>query len=221
MASPIELIRQGILQADWQAVCDGFEGMSGLRLPPPQASQDSEAAKLLGQIREMVDRYVTSGEPVVEQESNKEEDAETEPQVATETEEPPGDAESVRARELADRRRDPTDQFRVVHKGPSQEERSDGKKICKKQPFQKPTGNDFEKLKPTIKDTKEAKVSKALSKVMEPHETRPAIVPVKVECDRCNKQYEVEPIFAPRKLERDDEKSAAYICDHCMGGAKR
>lgn len=50
MSSPIDNIGEGILDGNWEIVCEGFERLTGQRLPIPGQTDDSEAMQKIHNI---------------------------------------------------------------------------------------------------------------------------------------------------------------------------
>jgi len=50
MSSPIDNIGEGILEGNWEIVCEGFERLTGQRLPIPGQTDDSEAIQKIHNI---------------------------------------------------------------------------------------------------------------------------------------------------------------------------
>jgi hypothetical protein len=233
--SPLELIREGILRQDWQKVCDGFAGISGVKLDPPAGAKvvmnipEGFADLVAQKVRELILGYRPDEEepfsPVAADDLDDDEEDEDEetppkgekvkakPKPKDEEDEPESDPVSARARELRDERQgkvvDDTDKFRVQHRGL---QRDDGKKACRAEPFEPGMTNRFtDDGKMAAKDIKD---SKRFSKKKAPEERRPEVKKVKVDCFKCGREFLVLPLFAPKSLDKGDQSS--YVCDGCI-----
>jgi hypothetical protein len=236
--SPIQLLREGILKGDWQAVCDGFEGMSGMRLEPPPASPVVDydrlgeylAAQVRGAVRGWVDASGRAGGNFSPSEVA---DVATEPASTltaedadfgpprTAPEPPQEDAPSVRARELRDRVKappaEPEDefaQFRVQPKEPQpQEDAGDGRRASRALPLagQKMV-NQF--VDDGTLAANDAEFDRKVSAKLKPQPRRPAPGTVEVTCYKCGTVEDVPPVFAPVKNAKDDTTS--YVCNRCV-----
>lgn len=234
--SPIQQLREGILKGDWQAVCDGFEGMSGMRLEPPGHAAspgvsipmsfvtdlkryiDEEVAKLrAGPWPEVV--HVLESQPFYPQPA-----AAPEPPKAAEQEvapPPPEDPAAVRARELRDRVKSPPAepedefaQFRVQPQAQAQvEDAGDGRRASRPLPVtgQKMVNNfvDDGTLAPN-----DAELDRKMSAKLKPHQPRPDPGTVEVACCKCGRNERVPPVFAPVQHAKDDRSS--YVCNRCV-----
>lgn len=222
------MIRRGIVGADWGLVCEGFGAMTGTSLDPPEQTQAEDGyntdRRLLEQLQTLLSRHLETGPSTISPEAAPEEtepepEPESEPEPEPEPE--PADDAAARGRELAAAKktgRIDVEQFRVPPPSPKQQDRGDGKRECRKLPWEPPVN----KFKPDPKAlARDARVSRALSKVMDPHENRKPAQLVSVECGRCHKKEQVEPIFVPRRIERDDDGTSSYICGKCIQGGRR
>lgn len=64
MTSPLELIREGVASGDWQKVCDGYAGMTGVKVEPPEGNRDGLViSALLRSLEKIQDEaaHATSG----------------------------------------------------------------------------------------------------------------------------------------------------------------
>lgn len=232
MTSPIGLIRDGIANGDWKKVADGYAAMTGERLSPPP--QDASLLKFLGDFiaRGTVllggagpaagpsyEDHWGGAEPVSVKEAR-----ESREQEKAQSEE--AEVVAARARELRDERHgiapktvpaaetDPLAQFRVEHKGPKSET---GDRVCKTLPFEKPTTNKFKDDPSLVPE--EIEESKAMSQKKTPEPRRPAVKKVDVVCCKCQGEFKVPPVLAPKGMDKDGEPNL-YVCNGCVGSAK-
>jgi hypothetical protein len=256
MTSPIELLREGILQGDWQKVCDGFAALTGASLPPPAQKNGAEKilltiSSLLQEYRgqpepdswdegranpecgneshdwgELDEKYGTHNKPGVDveraaamkknrQEAKKEAWEEEElpfEKRGRAAQPPPADEVSIRARQVRDEATgDPYEQFRVVHRGPQGE---GNKNYCRSETITPGMTNSWKDDRKLA--VQEIKDSLRLSKEKAPEPRRDQVTLVKVGCGKCGKEYNVSPIFAPRKIQGE---MTTYVCDVCIRGA--
>lgn len=69
--SPIEYIKEGILDGNWETVCEGYERLTGEILRLPRSESESNAQAILGQIKELVCEELVSDESVEPKNSKK------------------------------------------------------------------------------------------------------------------------------------------------------
>jgi hypothetical protein len=195
MSSPIELLREAILQGDWSKACQSFEGLTGMRLDPPETSAGTaevevriDQAALAATLKEAVAQAV--------RENMRFEQAVDEP--PRQRPDPP----------RLPRREEPlTKQFQVQHRG------SKGGKACRAMPFN--VGEHHNTWKDDGKlAAEEIAGSRKLSATKAPEPRREPTGLVRVECCKCNREEDVLPIFAPRSLDSGDRSS--YVCNDCI-----
>lgn len=221
--TPIDSLREGILGGDWQKVCDGFAGMTGQRLAPPPAAgsisiviPDGFVVNLKRHIDELAARYTGEAVQAVESAVTGPAPDPHEQEVAPRPQ--AEDPDSVRARELRDRRSgllptaDDLAQFRVQHGEPQGE--SDGRRAARALPMPgQPMKNTF--VDDGTLAANEIVHSQAMLAKMKPHEARPDPGTVQVDCTKCGKTYRVSPAYAPVKL---GDETSSYVCNGCTRG---
>jgi len=195
--SSIELIREGILQGDWQKVCDGFAGISGIRLEPPAVTiivGDDLVESIKATVEKTVREYIAR-KPIPEGVECAREVHE---------EKPPSTAH----------RETDYDKFKVQH---GRQQNSKGRKSCRVMPFEPGMTNSWEDDGTIAADA--ILDSKRLSEKKKPEPRRPPVKMVAVTCCKCGKSEEVNPLFAPKSLDRGDQSS--YVCNDCIKRSRR
>lgn len=210
MSNPIERLRRGLQNGDWAEVSLGFKGLTGEDVPPPFSGvPDDRKADALLAIRDIAERALEDFASVEqEREVGEEEEEEDDDEVAQPPLAPLLDPPKPKPKPGVD-----LNQFKIDH---GEQKRADGKSYAKT--VEIPNGpNRF------VDDGRLAKRDIALDQLMSgelsPSERRDPPQKVKVFCEKCDKSYMVDPIFAPKRFASDDETT--FICDNCLKGKTR
>ncbi len=228
MTNPIAELCRGIVGGDWGLVCDAYFLLTGERLMPPAQGESANLQQRLMDIRKFVcdktdhlsdvrlgDQPEQKGGVVPGPPSQ------WVPQVLSAEKLFPSDELSPEAPEpepaTPDTEEDRTppandyDKFKVEHKGAV---RADGKRESVARPLGKGMTNSWKDDRTAAPD--DIKESVRLSGAKTPEPRRNPAKRVKVACGRCHKEEMVEPIFAPRHLDAQDE-GTTYLCNSCVG----
>lgn len=237
MASPIEVIKQGIEAGDWKKVVQGYNRLSGDKLKPPKGgivvemrSEDipdrvrAEIERPLTEaiqdaIRQLTNALSTDDDDNNEQEEGEGDDDEDEEEPSP-FEDDPGESVEARASEARAilRGERPLPDFTHVHAGVVEaDEHPELGRKCRTEPFQIGSfKNEFVDDGRTCRS--DIKVDRKLTRGLRPSQRRPPVRKVKVKCFKCEKHYTVDPEFAPKKIEARDgtKESTTFVCDGCM-----
>jgi hypothetical protein len=116
----------------------------------------------------------------------------------------------------------PTPDFTHVHAGvPQGDEHPELGRKCRSEPFRPGT------FKNTFRDDGRAfagdtRIDKKLTRRLRPTGRRPEVRKVKVHCVKCERDFRVEPAFAPKVIKEagDADGRTMYVCDECMRRGK-
>ena len=232
ISTPLELIRNGIVNGDWASVSRGYAAMTGEKVAP-------RASAIIDELREFVDKWkdeifgttneLQHGDDLADVVRDQDEDDEeleegldklieqespqpVEPEEPEEEEEKPKTVDE-RARELRElRTANPEDIAAKFKVAPAQPKSEDGKRVCRSVAFtpgqHKNLFKDDKKL--AAKDIAD---SVKLSKKKKPEPRRPPVKFVDVVCGKCKRKESVDPMFAPRRV---DDEDSTYVCNNCI-----
>lgn len=241
MISPIDLIRTGITQGQWQSVCDGFAKLTGEKIPPPAAAfkvptggfpkqyYETLGRSVLAVVRDCPPDGLVCGKltpadlgidvqkeavAITKERHREQEKAEGDSEDLFEDEPDQG---ALAVPTQAAKPTDDLEQFRIKHAGPSQNADTEGKRPCRASEVV--PGNFLEWSDDGSLVPEELEESKEMSKTKTPAPRRAATKKVKVECCKCGGKDTVDPLFGPRGYEKGGEKSL-YVCPKCTGTNK-
>lgn len=239
MASPISLIGQGIAEADWKKVVQGYNRLSGEKLrPPASSSPENLPAKIReaveAPLRDAIRRAISSLGEALEGDDedgggdagggDEEEEEEEEPEGGGPAARPKREKQTVEeraaeARAVARGERQAPD-FTHVHAGkPEQDEHSDLGTACRTEPF--PVGkfkNEFDVTEYEGKYAKDARTDRKLTKGVRPSPRRPTPRKVSAVCIDCEQTFKIDPLLAPKRLGQANESdsTSSFVCDGCL-----
>jgi hypothetical protein len=213
VSSPIDLFRQGILAGDWVPVCDAFKMMTGQEIAVP-SGLDPKTRKVLEDVHAFLGGYLFGVEGRV---LPKAEFARPPAPVSAAAPVPASPEEDVLREEPTVRRPRSdafTEQFRRrPTEGSGQQAQA--------RPWTPPVpGQSRDRELMATLFQREREESIRMSQTTSPQPRRPPAERVAVVCCKCNKRYEVEPIFVPRSYDREDGP-ASYVCDSCIARNRR
>lgn len=222
MTSPIEALRAGIMAGDWQAVCDGFRGLTGVWLEPPSpVLDDSPAWKLLEEIRDrIVEAVDTQGseKPMPWPEEDDEPTAlACMPEDRGDPREPDGVVGDVEPSPPRNNRVD-MNKFRVQHNQPEGE----NGRACRVVPHEKPNQKVWRGKAGSfygLSDADLRKDSRAAAGASAAKDYRNPVKKVEVQCSRCPKKELVHPALAPKSVGEGDVST--YVCGECIRRPRR
>lgn len=233
MASPIEIIKQGIQKGDWKKVTQGYNRLSGDKLKAPsqivaqmevedvpeRVIQEIEAnviTRAIGRLSSMLD---INADGDIQEEEEEEEEDEDEDEIKEEEVDPGGETESsppgeahpagsiesraAEARAILRGER-PLPDFTHIHTGKQEGDvHPELGRKARVEPFKPGT------FKNNFVDDRrqcrgDIKIDRKLTKGLRPIRRRPAIRKVKVQCFKCEKKYMVDPDLAPRVIKAED-----------------
>lgn len=199
MASPIQLLREGLETGNWKCVANAYFLLTGERIVEPESDSDDGSLRgflqiLKTQIEEQLDGV---GEEIVDQDELFEEKPKPKPKP------------KAQAERLPD--------FHIEHRGETQSDSDKGKQ-CRTLPLD--TGPSVNRWKDNPKlAAKDRAESRKLSKKFTGKDYRDEYKPVKVTCSRCDRTEEVHPDVAPKRVDKDDDTSS-YVCNRCVKKGK-
>lgn len=231
--TPIQEIESGIATGDWALVCEGFFHITGKAVKPPATNTELSAASFLSRFNDdvaaLVSRYETELEQSLKGAHTKAKkqvpakkgvkNSQAKPAPAKTSVAPvEPNAEDVAPPSPAKPAPKPAgrvsiDQFRIQHKIP---DRVDGEpRQCVSVPFTPGMTNEF--ADDGTLHAEDATADQKLMARLSPQARRPAPRAVQVTCMKCEREYTVPPIMAPRRLDaKDGESETRYVCDSCV-----
>jgi hypothetical protein len=204
--SPIDLIRKGIEKGSWEDVCSGFKSMTGSSVKPP-VNTNSPALTKLAEIHANLNAFFG----VVGKVNDKPKAKATIITLKNKQEE----VATIPINEARTKPEDPYAKFKMEPKE-VQQVNEKGQKACRVLPFEPPGENTFVDDKTLAAE--DIPLSESLSAKKIPEARRPEISFVSVTCCKCLKESRVDPVFAPRSIDKGE--SFSYVCNNCMGKGK-
>ena len=207
MASPIQMLRDGILSENWSLVREAYSILSGEELPVLQPTefgratdgrplnQDGNPSVPPADYFKLPEGHVPTFGSGVYQHSVPE----------------PKPPEKTNPLEwsIDDFRTQPADKKPEIV-----EEDGVKKNFGRKEPLQKFAGNSF--FDDMVFAHEEVKADIALAQTSKYIPPRPAVKYYKCRCRVCGREENVKQHFVVKRLANDDSEGSSYVCNHCQ-----
>lgn len=205
MATPLELLRQGLKEKRWDKISRGYELLSGelIEVHEPDAAQAGVILEEL--LYELEGSMNKAAQRLFNPTPQEEPTPEPEPSPPkTKKRAPKKPATKKKPAAPVKKKDDPTDPWAKFRTSPPNKV-SASVALAKENTWESDEGDDAN-----------IKLNELMCGSLSPSlRNRPKVRHIKRTCERCNKEYKLHSDFKARKFEKDDDPTA-YVCDKCL-----